>query len=154
MVTTICTAQGIWEDDGSKQDERNLQSCQWTTYTGSSSRSVHSSVSAWSHPVFQSPGGTHRPAQNFPLLLHIPSPSKEIPLGIHLTIVISMWAESFFFFWQRGEGALPSHMEDPSCICDLHCSSQHHQIINPLSGVGDWTRVLMLSHSGNSKAES
>ena len=33
--------------------------------------------------------------------------------------------------------------QDPSCICDLHHSSQQHQILNPLSEARDWTHVLM-----------
>ena len=32
---------------------------------------------------------------------------------------------------------------DPSHICDLHCSSEHRQILNPLSGAGDQICVLM-----------
>ena len=32
---------------------------------------------------------------------------------------------------------------DPSCICDLHHSSQQHQILNPLSEARDGTRVLL-----------
>ena len=34
-------------------------------------------------------------------------------------------------------------MQDPSCICDLHHSSQKCQILNPLSGARDQTCVLM-----------
>ena len=32
---------------------------------------------------------------------------------------------------------------DPSCICNLHCSSRQHQISNPLSEARDQTHVLM-----------
>ena len=32
---------------------------------------------------------------------------------------------------------------DPSCICDLHHSSQQHQILNPLIETRDGTHVLM-----------
>ena len=47
---------------------------------------------------------------------------------------------------------------DPSHICDLCCSLQQNQLLNPLSVAGDQTRILMntswvfnpLSHSGNS----
>ena len=48
--------------------------------------------------------------------------------------------------------------QEPSHVCDLHCSSQQHQIFNPLSEVRDGTCILMdtgqvrnlLSHNGNS----
>ena len=50
-------------------------------------------------------------------------------------------------------------MQDPSCVCKLHHSWQQHQILNPLSGVGDRTDILMdtsqvhnlLSHNRNSQ---
>ena len=32
---------------------------------------------------------------------------------------------------------------DPSLICDLHCSSPQHQILNPLSEARDQTHILM-----------
>ena len=48
----------------------------------------------------------------------------------------------------------PIAMQDPSCIFDLHHSSQQHHILNPLSRAKDWTHVFMdslpLSHYGNS----
>jgi len=31
----------------------------------------------------------------------------------------------------------------PSCVCDLHHSSQQYQILNPLSQARDWTHVLL-----------
>lgn len=34
-------------------------------------------------------------------------------------------------------------MADPSHICDLHGSLQHHRILNPLSEARDQTCVLM-----------
>ena len=34
-------------------------------------------------------------------------------------------------------------MQDPSHILDLHLSSQHCQILNPLSKAKDGTRILM-----------
>ena len=34
-------------------------------------------------------------------------------------------------------------MQNPSCICDLHHSSQQRQILNPLSEARDQTRILM-----------
>ena len=48
---------------------------------------------------------------------------------------------------------------DPSHICNIHCSSQQCQILNPLSKTRDWTRILMdtswvlntLSHDRNSE---
>ena len=50
-------------------------------------------------------------------------------------------------------------MQDPSYICDLHHSSRPCWILNPLSGTGDGTCILMnpsqihyhLCHDGNSK---
>ena len=33
--------------------------------------------------------------------------------------------------------------QDPSCVCDLHHSSQQHLILNPLSEARDWTCILM-----------
>ena len=55
--------------------------------------------------------------------------------------------------------ATASSIWDPSCICDLHCSSLQHQILNPLSEAKDRTHILMdtsrihnpLSHSRNSQ---
>ena len=48
-------------------------------------------------------------------------------------------------------------MWDPSCICDLHCSSKQHGILNPLSEARNQTHILMdanrvynlLSYSGH-----
>ena len=90
-------------------------------------------------------------------------------------------ASSLIFFLFR---AAPTHMEvprlwveselhllafatatatwDPSCICDLHQSSQQCWILNPLSEARDRTHILMdtsrvynpLSHSGNSPRSS
>ena len=34
-------------------------------------------------------------------------------------------------------------MQDPSCVCDLHYSSQLHWILNPLSEARDRTHILM-----------
>ena len=56
--------------------------------------------------------------------------------------------------WPTPQPATP----DPSCTCDLHCSSWQHRTLNPLSEVRDWTWVLMvtswvlnpLSHNRNS----
>ena len=36
-------------------------------------------------------------------------------------------------------------MQDLSCICDLHHSSQQHQILNPLSKAKDRTCILMVT---------
>ena len=33
---------------------------------------------------------------------------------------------------------------DPSCICNLHHSSWHHRILNPLVKTRDWTHNLMI----------
>ena len=48
---------------------------------------------------------------------------------------------------------------DPNCICNLRCSLQQHQILNPLREVRDGTHLLMdisrvlnpVSHNGNSR---
>ena len=39
--------------------------------------------------------------------------------------------------------ATATAIPDPSCVCDLHHSSQQNQILNPLSEPRDRTRVLM-----------
>ena len=52
----------------------------------------------------------------------------------------------------------PQQTRDPSCICDLCCSSRRCRIFNPLSEARDRTHILMdtgrvcnlLSHNGNS----
>ena len=36
-------------------------------------------------------------------------------------------------------------MPDPTCVCDLHHSSWHHQILNPLSEGRDGTCNLMVT---------
>ena len=36
-------------------------------------------------------------------------------------------------------------MQDLSCFCDLHLSSQQHQILNPLSKARDWTHHFMVT---------
>ena len=40
--------------------------------------------------------------------------------------------------------AAATAMQDPSCVWDLHHSSQQCQILNPLSEVRDGTRNLMV----------
>ena len=85
------------------------------------------------------------------------------------------WDETFFFratLWhveiprlevklelQLPACAAATVTQDPSHICDLHHSSQQHQILNPLSEARDGTLILMdtsqvlnsLSHNGSSK---
>jgi len=39
--------------------------------------------------------------------------------------------------------AIATAIPDPSCICSLHCSSQQHQILNPLSRASGQTHILM-----------
>ena len=53
------------------------------------------------------------------------------------------------FFWGLhpwlAAGLCHSHSHAiPSCICDLHHSSQKHRILNPLSKARDWTPNLMV----------
>ena len=63
----------------------------------------------------------------------------------------------------KSELPLPAYitataMKDPSHLCDLHPSSQQHQILNPLREARDRSRILMgtsrvcnlPSHNGNS----
>ena len=33
--------------------------------------------------------------------------------------------------------------QDLSRVCNLHHSSLQHQVVNPLRGARDWTRILM-----------
>ena len=33
--------------------------------------------------------------------------------------------------------------QDPSCVCDLHCCSEQHRILNSLSKARDRTHILM-----------
>ena len=40
--------------------------------------------------------------------------------------------------------ATATEMQDLSCICNLHHSSQQHQILNPLSKARDQTHNLMV----------
>ena len=42
--------------------------------------------------------------------------------------------------------ATATAMQDLSCVCDLHHSSQQHRILNPLSEARDQTCVLMDAH--------
>ena len=93
-------------------------------------------------------------------------------LPIHLEVqdslqVTDRYGLRFFFFFFRFFflGLRPQHMEaprlgvelelpayttatavpDPSCICDLHHSSQQCQILNPLSKAKDRTRNMVPS---------
>ena len=46
----------------------------------------------------------------------------------------------------KSELQLPAYTtatQDPSCVCDLHCSSWQRQILNPLSKARDQTHNLM-----------
>ena len=38
---------------------------------------------------------------------------------------------------------LATATQDPSCVCNLHCSSQQCQILNPLTRARDRTHILM-----------
>ena len=84
-------------------------------------------------------------------------------LTLYLLVSTFSWKEkkqnkTFFFFVFLGPH--PQHTEVPgqgvesayttgtampdlSCVCDLHRSSQQHQILNPLSEVKDQTCILM-----------
>ena len=33
--------------------------------------------------------------------------------------------------------------QNPSCVCNLHCSLQQHRILNPLMEAGDPTSILI-----------
>ena len=51
-------------------------------------------------------------------------------LGVKLELLLSAYATA-------------TAMHDLSHICDLHCSSQQHWILNSLSKARDWTCILM-----------
>ena len=61
-----------------------------------------------------------------PLLQHMDVPK----LGVKLELQLRAFATA-------------TAMPDPSHICDLHCSSEQHQILNPLSGARDQTHIFM-----------
>ena len=52
-----------------------------------------------------------------------------------------------------------TEMQDPNCICNLHCTFRQRQVLNPLIEVVEQTCILMgtsqvlnpLNHNGNSK---
>lgn len=101
-----------------------------------------------------------------------------ITLGLLFLFFLSSssFSFSFFLFFFRATpaaygsseaigqmGQLPAYatataMRDLSCACDLLCSSQQHQILDPLSEASDGTRIPMdtsqvlntLSYNGNS----
>ena len=82
-----------------------------------------------------------------------------------LALIASLSLFFFFFFLFFFWGPLSRHMEvlrlgvelelqlpayttatttpNLSCVCNLHCSSLHFQILNPLSRAKVWTHVLM-----------
>ena len=56
----------------------------------------------------------------------------EVPrLGVELELQLPAYATA-------------TAMQNPSHVCDLHHSSQQHQILNPLSEARDWTHNLMV----------
>ena len=56
----------------------------------------------------------------------------EVPrLGVQLELQLLAYATA-------------TSTQDPSCVCDLHHSSQQCQILNPLSEARDQTRNLMV----------
>ena len=75
----------------------------------------------------------------------------------HYWILVLVFWFFFFFLWAApavwkfpGEGlnwswtyTTTTEMQDPSRVCELHCSSQQHQILNPLRESRDWTHFLM-----------
>ena len=67
------------------------------------------------HPIFLGPHPWH----------------MEVPrLGVKLELQLPAYATA-------------TTTPDPSCVCDLHYSSQQYQILDPLSEARDWTHVLM-----------
>ena len=54
----------------------------------------------------------------------------EVPgLGVELELQLPAYATA-------------TAMQDLSLVCDLHHKSRQHRVLNPLSGVRDWTHVL------------
>ena len=67
----------------------------------------------------------------FGLLLGPPSQHMEVPrLGVSWELQLPAYTPA-------------TAMPDPSHVCNLHCSSQKRQILNPLSEARDQTWVLM-----------
>ena len=93
-----------------------------------------------------------------------------VPSGIHFRCTMTGTPTFFFFLWPhlwhmnvQWELQLPAYTtatvtRDLSHICNLHCSSWQHQILNPRSEARDRTHILtetsqilnQLSHNGNS----
>ena len=95
-------------------------------------------------------------------------PPQWLPVStLNAWISCSISQFYFFFFWSLSSvflGPHPLHMEvprlgvqlelqlpayttapatpDPSRVCDLHHSSQHHQILKPLSEAREWSHNL------------
>ena len=61
-----------------------------------------------------------------PYLQHVEAPRQGVKLELQLPAYITATA-----------------MQDPSSVCNLHYSSQQHQILNPLSKAKDQTCILM-----------
>ena len=74
--------------------------------------------------AFYSPYGEGSAFFLGPCLQHIEVPSLGVELELQLL-------------------ATATAMPDLSCICNLHYSSQQHQILNPLSQARDQTYILM-----------
>ena len=100
-------------------------------------------------------------------LYEVPRIVKFIETERRIEVVRGWWREEWelvgFFVFLR---PLPSHVEvpglgiqlelwlpayttatatqDPSCICELHHSSQPCEILNPLSKSSDWTRNIIV----------
>ena len=97
------------------------------------------------HLLLTKPGVTNLPGTN--------------SLHPHTKLMRNNMAFFFFFFFflsfeevprlgvklelQLPATATATATPDPSRVCDLHHSSRHRQILNPLSEARDQTRVLM-----------
>ena len=74
-----------------------------------------------------------------------PSSSKKFFFGL---LAIS-WAAPAAYRGSQARGPIGavaaghSHVGDPSHVCNLHHSSQQHQILNPLSEARNQTCILM-----------
>ena len=124
----------------------------WETYSALPQHQLEASAAAFCNLLF----------------LWAPQSNTQLPsdhTSVSPSILTTLQAGIFFFFFFLGphpqhvevprlvvesELQLPAYTpatatEDPSCICDLHHSSQWCRMLNPLIKARDQTRILMNS---------